>query len=118
MSRVLHSKLNTVSPLHWSLQDVNFQKCEHATPSGKEPEPMSSMSGMSEVAACRLSPIADDPSALSSPTSSPTSSVTLSACSLDARYSSQLLYCTTILFKAMNHLVKNVYFLFAFCVLF
>ena len=115
MSRMLHSKLNTVSPLHWSLQDVNFQKCEHATPSGKEPEPMPSVSGMSEVAACRLSPIADDPSALSSPTSSPTSSVTLSVCSLDARCSSQLLYCTTILFKAMNHLVKNVYF---FCLLF
>ena len=70
MSRMLHSKLNTVSPLHWSLQDVNFQKCEHESPSGKEPEPMPSMSGMSEIA----TPVADDPSALSSPNTSPTSS--------------------------------------------
>ena len=48
----------------------------------KEPEPMPSVSGMSEIAACPLSPIADDPSALPSPTSSPYSS--LLACSLDA----------------------------------
>ena len=53
---------------------MNFQKCEHASPSGKEPEPIPSMSGMSEIATCCPSPIADDPSALSSPTSSPTSS--------------------------------------------
>ena len=34
--------------------------------------------------ACPPSPVADDPSALPSPTSSPSSSVTLLACSLDA----------------------------------
>ena len=42
--------------------------------SSKEPEPVSSMSGMSEIAACLLSPIADDPSAAPSPTSSASSS--------------------------------------------
>ena len=42
--------------------------------SSKEPEPVPSMSGMSEIAACPPSPIADDPSALPSPTSSPPSS--------------------------------------------
>ena len=42
--------------------------------SSKEPEPVPSMSGMSEIAACPLSPIADDPSPLPSPTSSPSSS--------------------------------------------
>ena len=42
--------------------------------SSKEPEPVPSTSGMSEITACRLSPIADDPSALPSPTSSPSSS--------------------------------------------
>ena len=39
----------------------------------KEPELVSSTSGVSEIAACPLSPIADDPLALPSPTSSPSS---------------------------------------------
>ena len=38
--------------------------------SSKEPESVSSTSGVSEIAACPLSPIADDPSALPYPTSS------------------------------------------------
>ena len=41
--------------------------------SSKEPEPVSSTSGMSEIAACPLSPTADNPSPLPSPTSSPSS---------------------------------------------
>ena len=40
----------------------------------KEPEPVPSASGVGEIAACPPSPIADDPSALPSPTSSPSSS--------------------------------------------
>ena len=39
--------------------------------SSKEPEPVPSMSGMSEIEACPPSPIADDPSALPYPSSSP-----------------------------------------------
>ena len=42
--------------------------------SSKEPEPVPSTSGMSEIAACPPSPMADDPSALPSPISSPSSS--------------------------------------------
>ena len=42
--------------------------------SSKEPEPVPSTSGVSEIAACPPSPIANDPSALPSPTSSPFSS--------------------------------------------
>ena len=42
--------------------------------SSKEAESFPSTSGVSEVAACPPSPIADDPSALLSPTSSPSSS--------------------------------------------
>ena len=54
--------------------------------SSKEPEPVPSWSGMSGIAACPPSPIADDPSALPSPTSFPRlQSVTLLTCSLDAR---------------------------------
>ena len=51
-----------------------FMTWEMARGSSKEPEPVPSTSGMSEIAACPLSPIADDPSALPSPTSSPSSS--------------------------------------------
>ena len=50
----------------------------------KEPEPVPSTSGVSEIAACPLRPITDNPSALLSPTSSHLQSVTLPACSLDA----------------------------------
>ena len=40
----------------------------------KEPEPVPSTLGMNEIKVCPSSPIADDPSALPSPTSSPFSS--------------------------------------------
>ena len=65
---------NAVSPLHMNFQVANFQRCEHASGSTKEPEPVPSMSGMSETAAYPPSPIADNPSDLPSPTSSPSSS--------------------------------------------
>ena len=42
--------------------------------SSKGPEPVPSTSGMSEIASCPLSPTADNPSPLPSPTSSPSSS--------------------------------------------
>ena len=51
-----------------------FLKRVDRTESTKEPEPVPSASGMSETAACPPSPIADDPSALPSPTPSPSSS--------------------------------------------
>ena len=51
-----------------------FFKRVHRIESSKEPEPVPSTSGMSEIAVCPPSPIADDPSALTSPTSSPSSS--------------------------------------------
>ena len=69
-----HIFANTVSPLHTNLQVVNFQRCERASGSSKEPEPLPSMSGVSDTAACPPSPIADNPSAVPSPTSSPSSS--------------------------------------------
>ena len=72
----------TLSCLHMNLQVANFQRCECATTqtsldpvfmrvdrieSSKEPEPVPSMCGMSEIAACPPSPIADDLLALPSP---------------------------------------------------
>ena len=64
----------TVSPLHTNLQCANFLRCEHASGSSKGAESVSSISCMSEIAASPLSPIADDSSALPSPTFSPSSS--------------------------------------------
>ena len=70
------------SPTYENLQVANFQRCE-CTPldcffrrvdrieSSKEPEPVPSTSGVSDIAACPPSPIADYPSALPSPISSP-----------------------------------------------
>ena len=57
-----------------NLHVVNFERCKHVSGSSKEPGPVPSMSGMSEIAACPLSPIADNPKALPSPASSPSSS--------------------------------------------
>lgn len=58
--------LTIVSPLQTNLQVASFQRCKcvhvFAYPT---------TSGVSEIAACPPSPIADDPSALLSPTSSP-----------------------------------------------
>ena len=47
----------------------SFSKKVHSIETSKEPEPVPSTSGMSEIAACPPAPIADDPSALPSPTS-------------------------------------------------
>ena len=93
---------NAVSPLHTNLNVVSFQRCERASCSSKEPEPVPSMSGVSEIAACSLSHIADDPSALPSPTSSSSSnqSLFLPVRSMPAPVC-QLLYCTTVLFKVL-----------------
>ncbi|KAJ8776071.1 hypothetical protein J1605_015846 [Eschrichtius robustus] len=52
----------------------HFFKRVDRTESSKEPEPVPSTSGESEIAACPPSPTADDPSPLPSPTSSPSSS--------------------------------------------
>ena len=70
--------------------------------SSKEPEPVPSTSGVSEITACPPSRIADDPSALPSPTSSPSSRQELF---LPIHWMPapvcQLLYCTTLLFKVL-----------------
>ena len=55
-------QLEQLSPLHTNLQVANVQMC------------VPSISGMSETASRPPSPIADDPSALPSPTSCPSSS--------------------------------------------
>ena len=60
-------------PLYQSL-DCFFFKTDGRIDSSEEPEPVPSTSGVSETAACSLSLIVNDPSALSSPTSSPSSS--------------------------------------------
>ena len=65
---------------HW----IVFFKRVDRIESSKEPEPVPSTSGTSEIAACPPPPIADDPSALPSHLLSLLQSITLLACSLDA----------------------------------
>ena len=43
---------STVSPPHTNLQVTNFQRCEHASDSSKEPKPLPSTSDVSDTAAC------------------------------------------------------------------
>ena len=54
---------------HWPFFPKRVDRIE----ASKESEPVPSISGVNEIAACPLSPIANDPSALPSPTSSPSS---------------------------------------------
>ena len=98
------------SHLHTNLQTANFERYECASSSSKEPEPMPSASGVSELLACPPSPVADGPSALPSPTSSPSS----------IRNSSGLFtpcqplcasYCTVLYFHRSSK-IKNVFLIF------
>ena len=87
-----------------SLQVVNFQRCKCASGSSKKPEPVPSVSGMSEIAACPPSPIADNPSSLpSSHLLSLLQSVTLLACSLNASLSMPTV--------VLHYKMKNVLFI-------
>ena len=54
-----------------NLQVVNFQRWKGVSGSSKEPEPVPSISNISEIAVFPPFPIADDPSALLSSTSLP-----------------------------------------------
>ena len=51
----LYQLWRLVSPLRANLQAVNFQICECASGSSKEPDPGPSASGVSETAACPVS---------------------------------------------------------------
>ena len=110
---------NTVSPLHTNPQVSNFQRCEHASNSSKEPGPVPSMSDMSETAVCPPSPVSDDPSTLPSPTSYPSSSLQLlvPVHSMPAPVC-QLWYCTrycTIRLKCFLYFVCVHFFAYYFC---
>ena len=94
-----------------------FLKRAHITESSKEPRAVASMSSISEIENCPPSPITDDPSALSFPTSSPYSSH--SSCLLSQ---CQFLYasCYTILLYFLRYCtvrLKMFIFVFLFYVL-
>ena len=116
---LLSSLTYTVSPLHTNLQVANSQRCERASGSSKESEPVPSTPGVSEIAACPPSPVADNPSALPSPTSSPSSSqyLFLPVPSMPAPVC-QLLYCTAVHFKVLYCKIKHVFFIFRVCFLY
>lgn len=91
-----------------------FKRVDRIEPS-KEPEPVLSTSNMSDTAACPLPPVADDPSALSSPTISPSSSqqLFLSAHSMPTLYAS---YCVVVLYFSRYCTVRlNKFSLFLAC---
>ena len=101
MRREDYSRSITCEPSCCELSEM--QTCNTAT------------SGLSEIAACPLSPVADSPSALPSPTSSPSSSqqLFLPVHSMPAPVC-QLLCCTTVLLKVLYCRIKNVFFIFRF----
>ena len=97
-----------------SLDFFFFRKVDRIE-SSKEPESVPSAPGMSETAACPPSPIADDPSALPSPTSSPNSSQSLFLPVHLIQSLYQLLCSTSVAFKVLYYKIKKVLFL---CLLF
>ena len=80
--------------------------------SSKEAEPLPSMSGVSELLACPLSPIADDPSGLPSPTSSPSSIRNSSG--LFTPCQPLCASCCDVLFKVLHCKIKNAFLFFFF----
>ena len=110
-------------PTYENLQVANYQRCE-CTPldcffsrvdrieSSKEPEPVPSQSGVSDIAACPPSPIADYPSALPSPTPLPLQSGALPACSLDA---SPCMPVIVLQYFSRYCKIKNVFFILCVC---
>ena len=84
------------------------------TESSREQEPVPSTSGVIEITACPLHPIADGPSAL------PSSIVSLLPVHSLPAFVYQLLNCTIVLFKILSCKTENVFsmFVFAFSVLF
>ena len=80
-----------IVPLQLNLQVMIFPWCKHASGSSKEPEPVTPISRMSEIAACPSSPLADDSAALLSPAVSSCPCLFTWCQSLYARC-----YCTTV----------------------
>ena len=110
-------------PVHHQLPELTqtHVKWVDRAESSKEPEPVPSVSSVSDIAACP--PLfADDPSALPSPTLSLLQSVTLLACPLDASPSVPgAARCCTVLLYFLRYCtvrLKCFIFVFVFYVLF
>ena len=84
--------------------------------SSKEPEPVPSTSGMSETAACPPSPVADDPSALPSPTVLPPP-VSNSSCLFTQCQPLYANCCTVLLYFSRYCTVRLKCFTFCVCFL-
>ena len=92
-----------VSPNHWIIFSGLFSGVSGIEIS-KALEPVPLTSGVSEIAACHLSPITDDPSAVPSLTSPPSSS------SLEASPCMPAVVLATVLFKVLYCEIKNIFF--------
>ena len=115
--RIFFLIFSTVSPLHTNLQFVNFQRCERASGSSKEPEPVPSASGLSEIAACPPPPIADNPSTL--PLLPPP--VSNSSCLFMQWQPLHASCCTVLLYFSKYYTIRfkmcSLFFMFVFYVL-
>ena len=76
--------------------------------------PVPSLSGMGEIAAGPPPPVADDPSALPSPTPSPSSSQQLLSVHLMPAPAHKLLNCTTVLSRYYTERLNAFYFYVCF----
>ena len=93
---------------HWIIFSRLFSRVSRIEIS-KDPEPVLLTSGVSEIEACHLSPITDDPSAVPSLISPPSSS------SLDASPCMPAVVLPTVLFKVLYCEIKNIFFNFCVC---
>ena len=117
-----HSEYNPGLPCHLQEKDTTklsldclFKRVDRSK-SSKKPEPVPSTSGMNEIVACPVLPIADNPSAVPSPISSTPFS---SSSSLFTRC--QFLFashCTVLLYLSGYCTVSLKLFIFPFNVLF
>ena len=99
-------RTHTISPLPKNLQFANSQRCERASGSRREPEPLPSAS---EIAVFLLTPTAHSPPSLPSCTSSLFQSVTPLACSL---FASPCMPSVVLLFSSRCCILRFKIFLF------
>ena len=98
----------TVNPLHTNVQIMNFQRWKCISGSSKEPEPVPSMSGMSEIAACPpLLLLMRQQLYLLPPSVPPPVGNVLPAHWMPVPPCPPLC-CSTVLFKALHCNIKNV----------
>ena len=110
--RKIAAAIQNAIQLYYVIYDEKVRATTQTSGSSKEPGPVPSTSGVSEIAACLPSPITGDPSALPSLPPLPPASGTLACSLLMPAPVCQLLYCASGLFKVSHCKITNVFFIF------